>query len=88
MIAGEVRGRIRIPQHLTIRTSGSVDAEVEAGRVTVQGRASGTIAASERVDVKQAAVVLAEVRSPSVVVEEGAVFSGTVRMELDLPEDL
>lgn len=65
-----------------------MDAEVEAARVTVQGRASGSIAASERVEVKQAAVVTAEVRAPAVVVEEGAVFSGTVRMDLDLPEDL
>jgi cytoskeletal protein CcmA (bactofilin family) len=87
VIAGEVSGRIR-GAAILIRSGGAVDAEIEANRVTVQGRAAGSIAALEKIEVKASATVTAELSAPSIVIEEGAVIRGSVRMELDLPEDL
>jgi cytoskeletal protein CcmA (bactofilin family) len=84
-IAGVVRGRVRVDHHLTIRAGGEVDAEVEAKRVTVLGAASGSITA-DRVDVKSSAMVSGDVRTPSLAIEEGARFVGSVHMELELPE--
>jgi len=87
VISGEVSGRIR-SQAILIRSGGAVDAEVEANRVIVQGRAAGSIAANEKIEVKASATVTADLSAPSIVIEEGAVVRGSVRMELDLPEDL
>jgi cytoskeletal protein CcmA (bactofilin family) len=87
IIAGEVSGRIRC-QAVLIRAGGAVEAEVEANRVTVQGRAGGSIAANEKIEVKASATVTADLSAPSIVIEEGAVVRGSVRMALDLPEDL
>ena len=87
VVAGEVSGKIR-STHLTIRPGGSIEAEVEADRVIVQGRASGSIAARDKIEVKASATVNGELSAPSVVIEEGAVVRGSVRMDVDLPEDL
>ncbi len=86
-IAGEVHGRIRSP-HVVIRGGGAVDAEVEADRVMVHGRAAGVISATDRIEVKGTAIVTADLSAPSVVIEEGAVVRGSVRMDLGLPPDV
>ena len=87
VVAGEVSGKIR-SLHLTIRTGGSIDAEVEAERVIVQGRASGAILASDKIEVEASATVIGDLSAPSVVIEEGAIVFGSVRMVVDLPDDL
>ncbi len=87
VVEGRVEGRIELDA-LTIEADGQVDADVDVRTAVISGQASGSVAASESVTVKASATVIGDVRAPSVVVEEGAVFRGRVLMDVGLPEDL
>lgn len=87
IIEGEVEGRVQLNQ-LTVHQAGVINAEVEVDEATIHGRAAGNIDASQRVEVKSSATVLAEIRAPSIVIEEGAVLRGSVQMDTGIPDDL
>lgn len=87
LVEGALEGRVDLDR-LTVQTGGVVDAEVDVAAAIIHGHASGNIAASERIEVKASATVLGDVRAPSIVIEEGAVFRGSVQMDVELPDDL
>jgi cytoskeletal protein CcmA (bactofilin family) len=74
--------------HLVIEPSGSVNAEIDVEQLTVLGKAAGNIDAARKVEVKSTATVLGEVRAPSVVIEEGAVFKGRIHMDVGIDENI
>jgi cytoskeletal protein CcmA (bactofilin family) len=78
-IDGELTGTIDMPAHaLTIGEGAKVDARVFARDVTVLGRISGRITATEIVDVRVGAAVTGEVAAPAVLVADGATVQGRV----------
>lgn len=88
VIEGRVEGTIAMRNHLTIEATGRVQAEVRAEELTVNGEASGTLEAGTRVSIRATAKVSGEVRAPRVVIEDGAVFNGTIEMDVPLPDDV
>lgn len=79
VIDGIVTGTIDMPAHaLTIGPSAQVDAKVFARDVTVYGRLSGKITATEIVDVRDSARVNGELAAPSVKLAEGARVNGRI----------
>lgn len=72
VIEGQVEGKIQMNNHLVIEPSGVVDANIEVDKITVRANAT----------------VSGEIRAPTVVLEDGASFRGSIHMDLDLPEDL
>ncbi len=88
VIEGRVEGQISLKNHLTIETSGRVEADIRADELTINGEASGNIDASARVAINNSARVHGDVKAPRVVIEDGAVFNGTVEMDVKLPDDI
>ena len=88
VIEGRVEGQISLKNHLTIETSGKVEADIRADELTINGEASGNIDASARVSINNSARVNGDVKAPRVVIEDGAVFNGTVEMDVKLPDDI
>ena len=81
LIEGRLEGRIEIPaHHLTIGTHGVVVGQVLARHVTVLGRVEGDITAIERIDVSAGGRVDGDIRTPTLVIREGAEFNGSVAM--------
>lgn len=87
VVDGELEGKVELDA-LVIESSGTVNAEMKASEITVSGRASGNMDAGRRISVRASATVEGEVKSPSIVVEEGAVFRGRVHMDTGIPEDV
>ena len=87
VIEGKVEGQINLDNHLTIEGSGSVEAEIRASELTVHGEASGNIDATARVSIRSTARVSGDIKSPRVVIDDGAVFNGSIELEVKLPED-
>jgi cytoskeletal protein CcmA (bactofilin family) len=78
-IDGRFAGRISLPDHhLLIGSTASVDAKIIARSVTVFGRVAGTITASERVEMLPSASVEGHLMTPSIVLADGARFTGTI----------
>jgi len=54
--------------------------------VVVGGKLEGNIQASDRVDLKQSAVVMGDIVTRRISIEEGAHFKGSVNIQKDAPK--
>jgi cytoskeletal protein CcmA (bactofilin family) len=86
VVEGRVRGRITLARHLIVEAGGVVEADVTAARITVLGEARGQLTATERVEVKATAKLAGDIHAPSVIIEDGAGFQGSIHMDVALPE--
>ena len=66
---------------LIIGPNGRVKANVNACAVIVQGKLEGNIQASDRVDLKQSAIVTSNIATQCISIDEGAYFKGRVNMQ-------
>ena len=54
--------------------------------MVVQGKLEGDISASDRVDLKQSAVVTGSIATQRISIDEGAYFKGSVNIQKELPQ--
>ena len=81
-IDGQVEGTIDPKgNRLTIGPNGSVKANVNACAVVVQGKLEGNIHASDRVDLRQSAVVMGDIATHRISIDEGAYFKGSLNIQ-------
>jgi cytoskeletal protein CcmA (bactofilin family) len=86
-IDGQVEGTIDPKgNRLIIGPNGSVRANVSACAVIVQGKLEGTIHASDRVDLKQSAIVVGDITTQRISIEEGAHSKGSVNIQKEAPK--
>lgn len=79
LVDGELDGVLRLPtSRLTVRPDGVVRATVLAQEVIVMGRIEGEIRASGRVELRTGAVVMGDIFSARLSMEDGAVLRGHV----------
>ncbi len=85
-IDGQVEGTIDPKGNcLTIGPNGRVKANVTACSVVVQGKLEGNIQASDRVDLKQSAVVMADIATQHISIDEGVYFKGSINVQKEAP---
>ena len=81
VIEGTVEGKIDLPNNqLTVGANGTVRAEINAKGVVVVGRVSGNVHGTERVEIQGSGIVDGDVAAPRLVVAEGAVLNGAIKM--------
>jgi len=83
-INGQLEGTIDPKgNRLSIGPNASVKANVSARAVIVQSKLEGTIHASDRVDLKQSAIVVGDITTQRISIEEGAHLKGSVNLQKD-----
>ncbi|HKC12696.1 MAG TPA: polymer-forming cytoskeletal protein [Vicinamibacteria bacterium] len=80
LVEGVVEGQIRISRDLRVGAGGVVKANVEAQSVVVSGELVGDCQASQRVEIQATGRLTGNIRSPRVVIAEGATFKGNSDM--------
>jgi cytoskeletal protein CcmA (bactofilin family) len=80
VIEGRVDGHVHVKAPLTITQQGALKADVRGTRVLVEGQLKGSINASERIELTPTAQVEGSLSADSVVVFEGARFTGGIDM--------
>lgn len=65
---------------LIVGNNGQVDADIKVAVATIHGAVNGDIVASQRLELGRAAKVNGNIQTPSLVIEQGAVFEGSCRM--------
>src|SRR6266550_5294536 len=65
---------------------GRVKANVNASAVVVQGKLEGSIQASDRVDLKQSAVVTGDIATQRISIDDGAYFKGRVNIQKEIAQ--
>jgi cytoskeletal protein CcmA (bactofilin family) len=85
------KGMLRVDGHLSgqikseggtliVGNNGQVDADIEVAVATIHGTVNGGINASQRLELGRAAKVNGNIQTPSLVIEQGAVFEGSCKM--------
>jgi cytoskeletal protein CcmA (bactofilin family) len=81
---GEVEGTIELRYHsLVIGPNGRIRANITAREVVVHGRIEGNVNASERAELKKSCVLIGDVSTQRIVIEDGAFFKGAVDLKKD-----
>jgi len=86
VVEGHIEGQVDLKNHLTIETTGKVQADIRAEQLTINGEASGNVEASLKVAINASASVNGDIRAPRIVIEDGAVFNGSIEMDVKLPD--
>jgi cytoskeletal protein CcmA (bactofilin family) len=88
-IDGQVEGTIDPKgNRLIIGPNGRVKANIIASGVVVQGELQGNIQATERVDLKQSAIVVGDIATPRIPTDEGAHLKGSVAIQKVAPKSV
>ena len=88
IIDGQLKGQLSVKGKLTITELGNVSADTKAANLMVAGKLNGKIKAEKGVLIKSSASVVGPVKTNSLVIEEGAEYSGTINMNVELPKGL
>ena len=79
---GEVEGSIDLRGHsLTIGPNGRVRANVNARDVVVHGKVEGNLRAADRVELKKSAILVGDIFTQRIVIEDGAFFKGGIDIQ-------
>jgi cytoskeletal protein CcmA (bactofilin family) len=87
-VGGVVHGEVLAPGNdVTIEEGGRIEGNLTARTITIKGSYAGRIIATQGVRLSSSARVRADIAAPSLAMEDGAIFSGSVepaRMEAAL----
>jgi len=79
---GEVEGTIELDKNsLTIGPNGRIRAHIHAREVIVHGKVDGNIMGIDRVELKRSAVLVGDIVTQRVSIEDGAYFKGSIDVQ-------
>jgi cytoskeletal protein CcmA (bactofilin family) len=79
-VRGRVEGELSLSKTLIVETSGIVKANVAVKNAVVSGVVVGNISATESVELTKEGRMVGDIRSPRVIIVDGASFRGRVDM--------
>ncbi len=81
-VDGHLSGRVSSQDGtLIISTGGQVEADVEVSVAQIYGTVIGNVTATKRIELGRVAKVTGDIQTPALVIEQGAIFEGTCRMQ-------
>src|SRR5438132_6518739 len=80
-IDGKFNGRIVSKNELIVGETAQIDGEIHVGRIAISGTVVGKITADLRVEIHRNGKVYCDVKTPALIIEEGAIFQGNCAME-------
>lgn len=88
-IDGQLEGDIHTKGQVIVGEDGLVQGTIMAGTVVSSGRVKATVKALERVQLLKTAIVIGDVQTPVLIMEDGAKLQGTTDMGVTAwPDDL
>jgi cytoskeletal protein CcmA (bactofilin family) len=85
-VEGEVDGTLELPgARLTIGPPAKVRANATAREIEVMGTLAGDLVASKKITIRKGGRLIGDLRTPGIVIEEGAYFKG--KIEIFNPEE-
>ena len=80
-VDGHLSGRVSSSSGtLIVGANGKVDANIEVAIAIIHGTINGDIIATQRLELGRAAKVNGNIQTPSLVIEQGAIFEGSCKM--------
>ncbi len=80
-VDGEVDGTLELPEcRLTVGPHGKVQADCTAREVEALGSIRGDLQVTKRITIRKGARMIGDLRTPAIVIEEGAYFKGKIEI--------
>lgn len=80
-VDGHLSGRVSSSSGtLIVGANGKVDANIEVAVAVIHGTINGDIIATQRLELGRAAKVHGNIQTPSLIIEQGAIFEGSCKM--------
>jgi len=80
-VDGRFSGRVTSSSGtLVVGSGGQVDANIEVAVAMIQGTVTGDVIASQRIELGRASKLSGNIQTPSLIIEQGALFEGTSKM--------
>ena len=80
-VDGHLSGRVSSTSGtLIVGNNGKVDANIEVAVAVIHGTINGDIIATQRLELGRSAKVNGNIQTPSLIIEQGAVFEGSCKM--------
>ena len=81
LIEGSMKGNIEMGEHnFIVGSKGRFEGEISAQNVGVNGQIIGSVNAKGKVEIKNEADMIGDIRADSISVEEGAYFKGSIEL--------
>jgi len=82
---GELEGRVELLDgSLTVGPDGRIRGNLLAPKILIRGRVDGNLYGRESVDLKKSAVLVGDIYTPRIAIEDGAYLKGNVRSQEDI----
>lgn len=81
-IDGRLTGKVVSLGDLIVGEKAEVEGEIDVGRLFVSGTLRGSVRAAKYVEVASSGKVFADLKAPSLVIEDGAFYVGHCSMEV------
>jgi len=82
-IDGRFRGEIASENTLVVGESGEIEASIRSKTIVISGSVDGDVTAAQKVVLHKTARVNGNVQTPTLVMEDGAVLNGQLKMATD-----
>jgi len=80
-VDGHLSGRVSSSSGtLIVGANGKVDANIEVAVAVIHGSINGDIIATQRLELGRSAKVNGNIQTPSLIIEQGAIFEGSCKM--------
>ena len=77
-IEGRVKGEVHCEQTVIVEESASIEATIYAASVVIAGEVRGDMSVTKKITLQKTARVTGDLRTPGIVIEEGANLEGRI----------
>ncbi len=81
----ELKGKLTVDGKITIQKNGNVNADIKTREAEIIGKYEGNMEASGYVEIMETGVVVGNIKTDSLIINKGGIFSGTVTRITEQP---
>jgi cytoskeletal protein CcmA (bactofilin family) len=82
VVQGQIRGTVTMDAPIRIEREGRLEAVVQGPEVAIGGTVQGHVVGLKKVEILPGAKMIGDVRTPRILISDGAVFRGRVDMDV------
>lgn len=82
-VDGKFSGTVISEGELIVGQGGEVEGDLRIGQIVISGKVSGSIRATRRVHLSSSGILLADIDTPVLIIDEGGFFQGQCSMARD-----
>ena len=79
-VDGQLKGSVKIDGDIFVGPTGTIEADVEAENVVVQGQITGNVLARKQLQIQSSGKLLGDCTAQTIDIKEGALFEGRSKM--------